>query len=254
MTLYLIRFGLRSSALAEWAARRGLLQGGSFEEGQALHHLLGETFGPGVLQPFRLLAVPGGPEASLYGYSTTEPEALCDTARAIALPEALAILPVAGLEAKPMPAGWRVGQRLGFDIRLRPVVRLAKPIPAHADNAGRPMPARKAGAETDVFLAHILRAPGCETEVTREAVYADWLAARLAPAARLAETRLVRFQRSRAVRAGVIEGPDATLQGTLEIVSPEAFADLLVRGVGRHRAYGYGMVLLRAPGRPAPER
>lgn len=254
MTLHLIRLGLRLPALAEWAARRGRMQEAGFDEGRALHHLLGETFGPGALQPFRLLAAPGGREASLYGYSATGAEELRETAEAIALPEALAVLPLAGLEAKPMPAVWRAGQRLGFDIRLRPVVRLAKSVPAHADAGGRSRPARKAGAETDAFLACVLRAAGSAVETTREAVYTDWLADRLAPAARLVETRLVRFQRSRAVRDDVIEGPDATLQGTLEIVAPEAFAGLLARGVGRHRAYGYGMVLLRAPGRPAPQR
>lgn len=254
MTLHLIRLGLRPPALAEWAARRGKLQGGDFDEGRALHHLLGETFGPGALQPFRLLAAPGGREASLYGYSVAEPAALRETAAAIALPEALTVLPLAGLEAKPMPAVWRAGQRLGFDIRLRPVVRLAKSVPAHADTGGRSRPARKAGAETDAFLACVLRAAGGAVETTRETVYADWLAARLAPAAHLVEARLVRFQRSRAVRDDVIEGPDATLQGTLEIVAPEDFSGLLAKGVGRHRAYGYGMILLRAPGRPAPER
>lgn len=251
MTLHLIRLGLRPVGLAEWAARRGLMQASIFDEGRALHHLLGETFGPGALQPFRLLAAPGGQEGNLYGYSAGGPGTLRETAEAIALPDALAVLPLAGFEAKPMPISWRAGQRLGFDIRVRPVVRLAKSIPAHADLHGRSQLERRAGAEIDAFLARILRAGGA---TTREAVYVDWLADRLAPAARLQEARLTRFERSRAARAGVTEGPDATLQGTLEIAEPEAFAALLARGVGRHRAYGYGMLLLRAPGRSAPER
>lgn len=251
MTLHLIRLGLQPTALAEWAARRGQMQANGFDEGRALHHLLGETYGPGALQPFRLLAAPGGQEANLYAYAATRPETLRETAGAIALPDALAVLPLAGLEAKPMPASWRPGQRLGFDIRVRPVVRLAKPISAHADLHGRPRPERRAGAETDAFLARVLRADGA---TTREAVYVDWLANRLAPAARLEEARLTRFERTRAARVGVTEGPDATLQGTLEIADPAAFAALLARGVGRHRAYGYGMLLLRAPGHSAPER
>lgn len=251
MTLHLIRLGLGPATLAEWAARRGLARASGFDEGRALHHLLGETFGPGALQPFRLLAAPGGQEANLYAYSSASLEILRETAEAIALPDALAVLPLRGLEAKPMPASWRPGQRLGFDIRVRPVVRLAKPVPAHADLRGRAQPERRAGAETDAFLARLLRAGGA---TTREAVYVDWLADRLAPAARLEEARLTRFERSRAVRSSLTEGPDATLQGTLEIADPEAFAALLARGVGRHRAYGYGMLLPRAPGRPAPER
>jgi CRISPR system Cascade subunit CasE len=43
------------------------------------------------------------------------------------------------------------------------------------------------------------------------------------------------------------EGPDAVLEGVLEVVDGEAFAALLRRGVGRHRAFGFGMLLLRPP-------
>ena len=39
--------------------------------------------------------------------------------------------------------------------------------------------------------------------------------------------------------------PDATLQGTLAVVDSGAFQALLARGVGRHRAFGFGMLLLR---------
>lgn len=42
--------------------------------------------------------------------------------------------------------------------------------------------------------------------------------------------------------------PWALLHGTLEVRDPAAFMALLARGVGRHRAFGYGMVLLRPPG------
>ena len=45
-----------------------------------------------------------------------------------------------------------------------------------------------------------------------------------------------------------LEGPDATVHGTMTVTDPTAFARLLAHGVGRHRAYGYGMLLLRPPG------
>ena len=35
------------------------------------------------------------------------------------------------------------------------------------------------------------------------------------------------------------------MQGTLEVIDPTMFAGLVANGVGRHRAYGYGMLLLR---------
>ena len=45
--------------------------------------------------------------------------------------------------------------------------------------------------------------------------------------------------------AATSEGPDAVLAGVLEVTDGEAFAALLRRGVGRHRAFGFGMLLLR---------
>ena len=87
---------------------------------------------------------------------------------------------------------------------------------------------------------------------TRENVYVEWLSARFARGgARLEEARLRSFQRVRVVRKlrkHAPEGPDAVMQGTLEVTDPEEFAKLVADGVGRHRAYGYGMLLLR----PAP--
>ena len=35
------------------------------------------------------------------------------------------------------------------------------------------------------------------------------------------------------------------MRGILTITDAAAFSNLLARGVGRHRAYGYGMLLLR---------
>ncbi|MFG1478963.1 type I-E CRISPR-associated protein Cas6/Cse3/CasE [Xanthobacter sp. V4C-4] len=37
------------------------------------------------------------------------------------------------------------------------------------------------------------------------------------------------------------------LVGTLSVRDAEAFGVLLARGVGRHRAFGYGMLLLSPP-------
>ena len=43
----------------------------------------------------------------------------------------------------------------------------------------------------------------------------------------------------------VTMGPDVVMQGRLRVSDPQAFAQLLARGVGRHRAFGFGMLLLR---------
>jgi CRISPR system Cascade subunit CasE len=88
---------------------------------------------------------------------------------------------------------------------------------------------------------------------TREEVYLSWLADRLGSAATLdlTSSRLASFERSEARRNGRrVEGPDAVIHGTLLVGDPGAFTEALAKGIGRHRAYGYGMLLLRPPQRP----
>lgn len=271
MTLWMARLPLEVNALARYSAERGWMHVRGHDEGRALHHLLVETFGKisvpgpggasqekGAFQPFRLLVAPKG-RASLYGYSVLPPETLRDTARIIAPPEALALLPLDRMELKPMPDAWREGQMLGFDLRTVPVVRLDAAIPASVDHRGRPRKAWRAGAEVDAFLAHVLRSapegdPAVQ-EAKREDLYLDWLAARLAPAAELVRdsTRMARFRRIRIARDSLSEVPEVVFHGSLRITDPAAFTRLLTRGVGRHCAYGFGMLLLRAPGKPVPE-
>ena len=45
-----------------------------------------------------------------------------------------------------------------------------------------------------------------------------------------------------------------TLQGVLAVQTAEPFVRRLREGVGRHRAYGYGMLLLRPPNDRPPQR
>lgn len=247
--LALIRLPIRRDALARWAAQRNYgwtdRQGAGFDEGRALHHLLAETFGKAQLQPFRLIAAPRGQAGQLYAYTRSPRQALLDEAQAAALPEALAVCDLSGLAEKPMPTAWHSGRRLGFEIRLRPVSRLLTPLHA-ADGS-----TFAKGAEVDAFLIETLRhhpdGPPNGEAPTRETVYAKWLATRLEGAARLEGTvRMSRFSRTRVARKGAApDGPDAILQGEVSITDPARFAAVLENGIGRHRAYGFGMLLLR---------
>ncbi|MDZ7642275.1 MAG: type I-E CRISPR-associated protein Cas6/Cse3/CasE [Desulfurivibrio sp.] len=256
-TLQLVYLPLKIPALHRWAAQRGC--GWSkgkgvdghwrdivFDEGRALHHLLVELFGQGALKPFRLLVASGGRNGTIYAYSSRDAADLLEMAQDFATPDLLNICNLENLATKPMPEEWRVGRRLGFDLRIRPVRRLAN----DCGGIGR-------GAEVDAFLAEALRrfpfGAGAEENMeragrTREAVYADWLAERLGGAAEIRKVHMVRFSRTRAVRgAKSLEGPDATLHGELIVADSTMLNELLCKGVGRHGAYGYGMMLLRPP-------
>lgn len=259
-SLFLIRVPIAMGELGRWAGERGWIRRRNrdvgFDEGRALHHLVDEVFGPGVLRPFRLLVAPRRTVGSLYAYCQSDGEVLREKGRIQAPPEHLSVLKIDRLEEKRMPTAWAAGQRIGFDLRVRPVRRLKTDLGTDEESFRK-------GAELDAFLIEALRRhsrdrTGMAGDArVREAVYLDWLAERLAPEAELDRqaTRLARFQRTRVSRgtAGP-EGPDATFHGVLRVNAPERFTALLARGVGRHRAYGYGMLLLRPPSRPAPGR
>ena len=258
--LNLVRLPIATDKLSIWAADRGWVKLRniiSYDEGRALHNLLCETFGPGVFRSFRLLVPPRRIVGSLYAYSEKDADQLRSLIDLYARPEHLNVMSYKLIESKPVPEIWCIGQILGFDIRLRPTRRLSSDIES---TAGRGF---KKGAEIDAFLQASLRHhptnPNGMTNVgkTRHTVYLDWLDEQFASAATLDRStcRIVRFRRAPVARGNAgSEGPDATIQGNLTVVDPAAFTNILTRGVGRHRAYGYGMLLLHPPNRTIPIR
>jgi CRISPR system Cascade subunit CasE len=147
----------------------------------------------------------------------------------------------------------QTGQVLGFTLRVRPIEREGQ-----------------RGSERDAFLGAARDVPG--QPLSRETVYATWLAAQFAPrvlvggserqpwqgGAELIDARLTRFaltpvmRRTQAGAGDAAErrsrssiGPDATLSGHLRVLDGASFAALLARGVGRHRAFGFGMLRLQ---------
>ena len=239
MTTNMIRADIDLRAFYRWAGSKGMIGRNAFDSGFAMHCLLTESFGSGFApKPFRLIIPRDRNHAhgTFYAYSTSTAEELRDIARAFACPLQSKALPASSFDSKSMPGSWRIGQRLGFEALIRPVVRCGRG-------------SERAGSEMDAFQAEAVRHAKGEMTRKREDVYRDWLSARLAQrGARLEEARLRAFQRVRVVRKlrkHAPEGPDAVMQGTLEVVDSTEFAGLLSRGIGRHRAYGYGMLLLR---------
>ena len=248
MAAHLIHVPLDMRAITGWVRDRGLLSRGPVDIGHALHILLAEMFGRAVLQPFRLFSSARRRVAGLYAYSDLDRDRLCDVAAAVATPDALAVVDPARLRTKPMPVQFQVGGRLGFDLRVRPVRRLDRNVVDPESNR-----TFVKGAEVDAFQFDGWQ-QGKRTR-DRERVYADWLAERCGETVRIESCRLSAFSRSRATRGHGPgpNGPDATLQGTLTVRDPAVFARLVRKGVGRHKSYGYGMILLRVAWvRPGP--
>lgn len=234
-SLFMIRAEVALREFRRWMGIRRL-----HDADHAMHCLLTESFGELAPRPFRLLMPRGQARGVLYGYARVEDSDLRGTATAYADPVQVRILPSDRIASKPMPVEWRSGRQLGFEVRVRPTVRRSR----NADF--RP------GKECDAFALEASRHAQGEMPQSRESVYADWLSGQFERrgGAQLdrARTRLASFHRTRAVRkrhARYSEGPDAVMRGVLTITDPDAFSNLLVNGIGRHRAYGYGMLLLR---------
>jgi CRISPR system Cascade subunit CasE len=243
--LSLVRLTPDLGALSAWAVPKGYMAGVS-DPGYALHAALRTTFGDLAPRPFVLRGRSETPE--LLGYVRTEPAALLEAASLAGTfdPGAAGALRAGTLEARALPGTWTAGRCWGFEVRLRPVVR--------SRISGR----NEGSAEIDVALWQAERAAG-EGLPSRETRYVDWLAARLAAsgAARLVQGRVVAMASCRVLRrpraaqgrtTRAVPGPDVTIRGDLEVADGARLAELLAGGIGRHRAFGFGCLLLAPPG------
>lgn len=221
--------------------------------GYLVHQQLAALFQGASPQPFRAVAQRGR-WLTVLGYTSAEDEQLRRHADEFGPPAERQACRLDALRTKPMPSSlFQAGRQLGFEVRVCPVVRLARAV--STTWCGRPRTFR-AGAELDAYLC---RRYLHGEENSREDVYVDWLRHRLAGAAGLHDARLSAFRRVRTLRQGrrngngkrkptVSERPDALITGTLEVQEPDPFRALMSRGIGRHRAFGFGMLLLRPPG------
>lgn len=234
--LNLMHFRPDLHRLLPWAQRHRLLpERGQGDLGYALHAALTAVWAEQAPQPFSYDGSQG-----LLAYSKQPADEL-HAAAALATPELALMLGLdecdglSGLLIRPFPQNWKTGQMLGFKVRVRPIVR-------------------KEGRELDAFLSAAIRQP--DVQLTREAVYRDWLIKQLGDAAELLESSLVEFSLTSVIRRAASEregarpkqsvtGPDVVFTGVLQVRDGEAFSQLLARGLGRHRAFGFGMLLLK---------
>lgn len=244
--IHMIRADIDLSAFQRWAGSRQMIRRKVFDEGFAMHCLLAEMFGELAPKPFRLIAPErqGVTRGTLYGYCRWDGDAMREASQMFSDPLQETVLPPDGIQAKRMPTEWAAGHRLGFETLVRPVARRAR-------KSARP------DAEVDVFqreaMLHQPRGMDDDMDHSREEVYTDWLSKQLRRhgCVELESASLQTFRRTRAVRSlrgRPVEGPSALMRGVLRVNDAEAFSRLIERGVGRHRAYGYGMLLLRPPG------
>lgn len=233
--LHLVRLELDAPALMRFAAAQGLLRHNDDGHGYIVHAWLAAMFGPQAPQPFRFFERRG----ELLGYSRADATALERQARAFASPLAWTALRSDTLQSKPMRDDWAAGERVQADVLTCPV-------------------SRKDGHEKDVFLRALDRLGDAASR--RAEVYVEWFRRQWGDAVRLEHVELTGFGRRRLLRraqpaaegnvrtARTLERPFAEFRTILTIEQPQPFVEMLTRGLGRHRAFGFGMLLLS----PAP--
>ena len=194
-----------------------------------------------VPQPFRMLFTRGADYGTLYGYVNADIESIRQAFSMFADPLQAQIIPSHSWNAKTMPNEWKPGTMLGFETRVRPVHKHAIEDPEYPN------------VECDSLVHAVYHVEGGHDKYHgRENVYIQWIREQLERngAVKLLEeaTKLVSFQINRAYRAldtRHIDGPDATIRGTFSVMDSDAFNHVLKKGIGRHKSYGYGMVLLK---------
>lgn len=237
--MFMIDLPLDAARLMGFAHRQGHGLAAGEDFGYAAHAWLAATLGDLAPKPFRLMENRHG--LRMLGYAQQPVEALIEHARAFAEPDAANVCDWSTAAGKAMPGIWQTERRLGFELRACPVSRAER--------------------ERDVYLVAVSRAEEAGMEApSRPHVYVEWLGNQLAKdgAAKVVGNTvdLIGFQRIRSHRLAhaasgtkrqIVERPDALFSGELTIGNPDAFAHLMSRGIGRHRAFGFGMLLLRPP-------
>ena len=233
--LYMIRSEVDERELQRWMGTRRLQ-----DRDHAMHCLLIECFGNSAPRPFRMIAPRNSFTGTLYGYTTSDADAMRHAIGAYACPLQSKVIPAHTIDCKLMPENWKKGELFGFEVRVRPTRRIYRPLGPGG---------QRRLAECDAFLMQTL--DDAQETGNREDVYREWLRERLQKdgAACLNTAEMKSFQRIRSYRKRnakrYSEGPDALMRGDLTVGDGDAFANLLTDGIGRHRAYGYGMLMLR---------
>lgn len=235
MALYMIQLEIEPRAIFAWARQTGI---SSQDRGYLVHNAMRVVFGDAAPQPFAVFGNPHNPLLKVLGYAGSSAHVLCDSL-GLAEPILAETFAVSRIKDNPMPGRFESGKVLAFRTECCPVTRNTTP-------EGRVR-------EKDAFLAACDGRP--EGGVERGSVYAAWVGAELGRdgAAELVECAMRGFRLFTPVRRkgqgaqarGIGQRPRAVMDGVMRIGDPEAFSRLLTRGLGRHRAFGLGMLLLR---------
>ncbi len=217
--------------------------------GYRLHALFAAEFGAEAPKPFALDPSPPagqGAEMAVLAYARRPLEAVSPRPSA-------GVFDWTRAADKRMPDRFPAGLALRFRVATCPIVRVGRGVVGR-DFRGLTHP----GAEVDAWIAAHSKV-GAGPVPDRQAVYLAWLSDQVARsgAATLHEARVAAMRTVSVFRQGprpaasadkrpsrTFQRPEVTFTGMLAVNDPDRFSEWLARGIGRHRAFGFGMVLL----------
>lgn len=261
--LHLLRLAIDPAGLARLA--RHLRIADEDDAGYRLHALFAGLFGDAAPAPWQRDDRTPTRQLVVWAYSSRPWDALATVAQdrfmtpdAVGLdPDLISLLRGAlaweACASKPVVPLVQ-GRTIAFDLRACAVIRLHRDLPGIAGTGDHgAIAARKAGNEVDVLIAEALRQQVHPSALAAETVYRTWLESALGRAEgstvgnlRLTGQRTIRgLRRHQAGGRRPVHLPEVRATGTLTITDPVGWAATLARGIGRHRAFGFGMLLLR---------
>jgi CRISPR system Cascade subunit CasE len=224
----MVQISVDSRKLTKWALERRL---NAEDTGYVVHALMCDAYGDLRPQPFTVEEKMG--VVKVLGYMSCSDVDLKKTMEETAEPEVAAC--ILSVVSKTMPSHWTKGQRFRFRLRVAPT-RQGR----HKDG-GR--------FEKDAL--------SFETGgSSRQESYIKWLTQKFENAATIEDCEMTAFRIMKACRRAIISEtgkrpavatflPDAQFEGTLRVDSDADFVKLLRTGIGRHKAFGFGALMLR---------
>ena len=238
--LHLMKAKLNMVNLARYAAEQG-----HSDPDRTAHCLMIESFGKcQTPRPFviKTMLHNGVLHGTVLAYTPLAADELQKAAERHQKLAHAAVMDPTGIATTEVPEHWTKGQTLQFEVRVRPTKRSSSRDMEHPNS------------ERDIYLA-------AGKNTSRAEVYYKWISGMMqrqgALSAAPESMTMTQFamrdtQRQRSSKR--TKGPDATIRGAAVVVDPERVKSALIDGMGRHKGYGYGMLLLRPIGNPVMRR
>lgn len=202
--------------------------------GYLTHAVLDGLFGKGAIRPFRIAIQ----DLLVEGVSLRDADELLLSAKKSRF---WSCVHDGRVDVDPLPMH-EEGDAPRFLVDCCPVCRLGK-------NSAASHGLRK-GTEIDVWQRHLMK--GGDESKGPEQVYRQWLADRLCGSAEILDFRVrnrvingvIRREAGPVRRPRRLTRPRVRMLGRLKVLDRDAFRRIQIRGVGRHRSFGNGLILL----------